>query len=133
MALLNATGRVLQLVDFNYQNAFRVVAQDDLHVVSQPQFYVTEGHALEYQIRVNNPELALDYRLQTPVEGASLNENGLLHYAPPADVKAPAKVNFTIEVKAKTGAVFIHEFPVQILALPKAAPPKAPPPAKVSL
>jgi len=133
MALLNATGRVLQLVDFNYQNAFKVVAEDDVHVVSQPQFYVSEGHTLEYQVRVSNPELVQDYRLQAPVEGALLDEKGLLRYAPPAEVKAPAKVNFTIEVKSKSGAVFIHEFPVQILALPKNAPPKVSPPAKVSI
>jgi len=133
MALLNPSGRVLQLLNFNFQDSIKTVANDYLHVVSQPQFYVAEGHTFDYQIRVNSPELVLNYLLQTPVEGALLDEKGLLHYAPPADVKAPAKVNFTIEVKAKSGAVFIHEFPVQILALPKAAPPKAPPPAKVSI
>ncbi len=132
VALLSPPGKFLQLVDLNLQVVSNWTAPDELHVVSQPQFYVAENVILDYQVRVNKPELVSEFRLQSPVQGASMDQQGQLHYVQPPGMKAPAKVRFTIEIKSKTGEVFIHEFPLQILALPKSTQPLKPQP-KVSI
>ncbi len=129
LALLDKTGRALQLVDLNIPQVMKSLAPEDFHVVSQPVPCAVEGSRMQYQVRVNNPDVVASYRLQTNVDGAVLSPEGLFQFTAPTTAAEPKTVTISIEITGKNKKVLLHEFPIHIL--PGQNRPK--PPAKDSV
>jgi hypothetical protein len=119
LGLLNFSGQVLQLLDINIPELAKKMFPTQAHITSQPQFYVSEGFSMDYQVEVNNPKVVTGYRLRTPVPGAAISDQGLFHFAPPMEMKAPQHVDMAVEVTTKSGEVLSQQFPIYILAIPK--------------
>ena len=128
IGFVNGSGYVLQLIDLDIPGATRDMRPNDIHLTSQPQFYVGESFSMEYKLSFNNPGQSRSYRLRENVPGATIDEQGVFRYTAPKKIDGPTTIKISIEVTSKSGQVVLHEFPIHVLALPgNHSPPKSPP------
>jgi len=127
LLLLGGAGKVIQLVDFDIPRLARELLPKAFHVTSQGPPSVMAGGSFDYQIEVNNPAAVASCRLRSETPGATLTAQGQLHYLAP-QVTQPTRVQISTEIEGKDGQTVIHEIPVFVLPLPRAAPAPAPTP-----
>lgn len=119
LAILDASKKRLELVKLNIPEVAKAISPSEFHVVSQPVPWVMEGHSMQYQVKVNNPDAVQTFQLQKEVPGMNITPSGLFSCEAPAVISGPVRIMVSIGIKGKDGRVVLHEFPLYVLPLPR--------------